>query len=185
MQRIAEQDHLSLTGNWRLRAYEKGTVDISEYRQTHDPGGRWTFKGHLIVPRQEPVADISGENLIVTVGKQLVGDMMIDVAGYDTGLTYHAIGTTATAPVIADTTLTAEAARKAVTAKSRLVNVITYSTFFTAAESTFAILESGIFGHSTASAAADSGILFSHYLVSFDNSGGLYDITMTYVCTLG
>jgi len=85
---------------------------------------------------------------------------------------------------VGDTTLTAEAARKAVTFKSRLVNVVTFSTFFTAGEAPYNIKEAGVFGHSTASVTPDSGVMFSHYLVDFNNSAGTYDITIEYVLTI-
>ncbi len=152
------QDTLSIKGHWRLTA-------------------RHIKTGEVIVKE--------GENLIVSAGKALVGDMLKDTAGYDTGLTYQAIGTNNTAPALGNTTLTAEAARKAITSKSRVANVVTYSTFFTAGESTYNIKEAGIFGHSTASVTPDSGILFSHWLAAFDNSGGLYDLTFDYVLTIG
>ena len=74
--------------------------------------------------------------------------------------------------------------RKAITSRTRLLNIDTYSTFFTAGESTYAIEEAGIFGHD-ATGVADSGVLFSHWLVSFDNSGGVYDLTFDYVLTIG
>jgi len=127
---------------------------------------------------------IEGLNLITTVGKGLVGDMLIDASGYDTGLTYQAIGTSNTAPTVSDTQLGAEAARKAVTSKSRSGNEITLSTFFTAAESSYNIQEAGIFGHD-ASSTPNSGVLFSHWLVNFDNSSGAYDLTFDYVLTIG
>jgi len=90
-----------------------------------------------------------------------------------------------TAPALGDTQLTTETARKAITSRTRSGNVVTFSTFFTAAESTYNIKEAGVFGHSTASAAANSGVLASHWLVSFDNSGGLYDITLDLTWSLG
>jgi hypothetical protein len=182
---LRERAQFPISHNWRVRAYPAGTVELRPEEHRRDPGGSWAFDGQLIVPRTRPAKEVTGKNLIVTVGKQLVGDMMMDETGYDTGLTYHAIGSNATAPVVGDTTLNTEEARKAVTAKSRLVNVVTWTTFFTAGESTYSILESGIFGHSTASAAADSGILFSRYLVTFDNSGGTYDLTFEYILTIG
>jgi len=145
--------------------------------------GRWKLTARHI--KTGEVITKEGKNLIVNVGKYLVGDMLIDETGYDTGLTYCAIGSDNTAPAAADVTLTVEEARKAITSRTRLLGVITLATFFTAGESTYNIKEAGIFGHSTAGAGADSGILFSHYLVSFDNSGGLYDLTFTYVLTIG
>ena len=158
-----EQALFKLTGHWRLVARHKGTDKVAK--------------------------TIEGSNLIVTVGKQLVGDMLIDVSGFDTGLTYCALGASATAPVVGDTQLTDEgggaAMRKTPTSKSRSGAIITYSTFFTAGESTLAIEEAGMFGHSTASASENSGIMFAHWLVSFDNSLGSYDVTIDYVLTIG
>lgn len=134
----------------------------------------------------EVVEIIESENIIVTVGKAYIGDMLIDAdADHDTGLTYCAIGTDNTTPVIGDTTLGTETARKAITSKSRVTNEITVSTFFTAAESTYNIKEAGIFGHASATASADTGNLLSHWLVSYDNSGGTYDLTFDYVLTIG
>jgi hypothetical protein len=158
MKRLQQREGFSWHGQWRLTA-------------------RHIKTGEIIV--------INGENLIVSSGKALAGDMLIDAVGYDTGLTYQAIGTDNTPPVVGDTVLGTEVGRKAITSKTRLLNVLTYSTFFTAGESTFAIEEAGVFGHSTASAAPDSGVLFSHWLVSFDNSAGAYDLTFDYVLTLG
>jgi hypothetical protein len=144
--------------------------------------GKWCLTARNVKTGEVIVKE--GHNLITTVGVALIGDMLIDETGYDTGLTYCAIGSSDTAVAVADTTLGTESARKAVTAKSRSGAEITYSTFFTAAESTYAIEEAGMFGHSTASATPDSGVLFNHYLVSFDNSGGLYDITIEVVFTI-
>ncbi len=130
------------------------------------------------------VAQIKTKNLICTVGKQLVGDMLIDLAGYDTGLTYCAIGTSTTAPTIADIVLGAEAARKAITSKARVGNDITFSTFFPSGDCTFDIQECGIFGHSTAGAGADTGVLFAHALIAYDNGAGSYDLTFDWTITI-
>jgi hypothetical protein len=158
MLKIKKQDGLKLYGRWRM---------VARHRLT----------GEKIVSE--------GRNLIVTTGPELLCEMLIDTTGYDTGLTYCALGTDNTAPAISDVALGAEVARKAVTSKSRTGNEITFSTFFTAAECTANIKEAGMFGHSTASATPDSGVLFSHWLVSFDNSGGLYDLTFDYILIIG
>ena len=132
---------------------------------------------------------IETEDLVVTVGKNMVGDMLIDTGvQFDTGLTYCALGSDNTAPAIGQTQLVDEgggaAMRKTITSRTRLVNVITLSTFFTAAQSTLAIEEAGIFGSSTAGVVENSGIMFSRWLASFDNTGGLYDITISYLLTI-
>lgn len=144
--------------------------------------GRWKLTARNRLTGE--IITLQGTNLRVTAGKVLLCQMLIDEAGYDTGLTYCAIGTNNTAPAVGDTTLGTEAARKVITSKTRSGAEITLATFFTAAESTYNIKEAGIFGHSTASGAPDSGVLFSHWLVSFDNSSGLYDITISYILTV-
>ncbi len=159
-----ERDTLKLTGRWRLTARYKGTKKIAKV--------------------------LEGHNLIVTVGKNMVGDMLIDAAAqWDTGLTYRALGANSGAPAVGETQLVDEgggaAMRKAITSKTRVVNEITLSTFFTAAQSTLAIEEAGIFGSSTAGAGENSGVMFSRWLASFDNSGALYDLTFDYVLTIG
>lgn len=150
-------------GRWRRTAFYKGTNRIASVME--------------------------GPNLIVTCGKEHVGKMLTDVSGYDIGLTYCSIGTTDTAPVVGNTALNNEVARKAVTSKTQgsspNENEFTWSTFFSAGESTYNIKEVGIFGHSTATVTLDSGVLFSHYLESFDNSAGDYDLIFDYVLTIG
>jgi hypothetical protein len=155
-----ETTALHLKGEWILTATYKGTKRVYKI-----------LKGH---------------NLIVSTGKYMVGDMLIDTsAQYDTGITYHSIGTSDTAPAITDTQLTAEVARMALTTKTRSGGAITLTVFYTAAQSTYNIKEAGLHGTSTASGTANSGVMFSHYLVSFDNSGGLYDLTYQYILTIG
>lgn len=121
-------------------------------------------------------------NLITSLGLRLAGDVLIDEEA--TGLTYHAIGTSSTAPASGDTTLNTEVARKQITTRDRTGAVLTLSTYYTSLEAPYDIRECGVFGSSTASASADSGILFSHYLQSYDNAGGVYDITFEYQVTV-
>jgi len=120
-------------------------------------------------------------NLVVTDGKGLAGDLLIGEV--TTGLTYHAIGTGTTTPAVGDTTLTTESNRLAITSKSRAGAVITLSTFFLAAQCTYNIKECGIFGDQ-ATGVADSGTMLCHYLQSYDNSGGSYDLTFDYDLTI-
>ena len=156
--RTTERQQLPLRGQWKLTARHIATGEIIEKE---------------------------GWNLIVTVGKTLLAEILTDQPGYDTGFTYQAIGTSNTAVNVADTQLTTETARQIVTSRTFTTGQATFTTFFTAAQSTYNIKEGGMFGHSTASGTANSGVLFSHWLVSFDNSGGLYDLTFTYILTIG
>ena len=149
-------DTITLKGRSTLRAYPAGS----------------DFKGR-------PIYEDTVNNLVVTTGKGLAADLLLDQE--TTGLTYHAIGTDNTAPALADTTLGAEENRKAWTVRSRLGAVLTFEVFYLASEAAYAIAECGVFGGATASATADSGIMFSHYLQTYDNSAGLVDITFEYV----
>ena len=173
---MRESGVLTMRGSSVLRAWERGVID-------------WLmFLGHSLREAQE-IATQRGKlayinqvnNLVVTVGKGLAGDILIGEVS--TGLTYHAIGTGTTTPAAGDTTLTTESNRLAVTSKTRAGNVITLSTFFVAAECTYNIKEAGIFGDQ-ATGVADSGTLFCHYLQSYDNSGGSYDLTFDYDLTI-
>ncbi len=139
--------------------------------------GRWKLTARHIKTGEVIVKE--GKNLIVNVGKYLVARMLIDEATYDVGFTHQAIGRDATPPVVGQTILIDEANRLAITTKTRLLNEITMSTFFTAAQSTYNIKEAGMFGHTA------GAIMFSRWLVSFDNTGGLWDLTFDYILTCG
>ena len=131
----------------------------------------------------KPVYENTVHNLIVTVGKNHFGDWLIgDVT---VPFTYHAIGIDDEPPAVGQTTLESEHARKAFTSRTRTGNIVTLSCYYTAAECTCEVEECGIFGDSTATAAADSGVMLSRYRQTYDNSGGTYDLTFDYVLTIG
>jgi len=153
-------DTITLKGRSTLRAYPAGS----------------NFKGR-------PIYENTVTNLVVSSGKNLAADLLLDQE--TTGLTYHAIGTNSTAPALGNTTLGAEAARKAWTIRSRSANTITLEVFYLASEATHNIAEAGVFGGATASATANSGKLFSRYLQAYNNSAGLVDLTFEYVLEIG
>lgn len=157
MKEFKHQETAQFTAKWRLTA-------------------RHTKTGEVIVKE--------GTNRIVTLGLAFISNHLIDTSAvYDVGLTYCAIGTNNTAPTAGDAALGTEVSRKAITSRTILGVESTFSTFFTAAESTYNIKEGGLFGGSGASGTPDSGILFSHWLVAYDNSSGLFDLTFDYVLT--
>jgi len=175
MQTLRNDELIKLTGQSRLRAYRPGALQ------------KWLDCGLTLAQAQDQakgdlISDITVKNLIVTLGKGLVADLLIDVVG--TGLTYHAIGTSATAPALTDTVLGTEAARKAFTVRGRAGNVVSLSVFYTKAECTFNIKEAGIFGGALASSTPGSGTLFSHYAQAEDNSAGTKDLTFDYDLTI-
>ena len=113
--------------------------------------------------------------------------MLMDQSGYDTGLTWFAIGDDDTTPALAQTTLVSEQHREEIleSGKSRIVNVLTFSTLIPADDCSFHIKEIGIFGHSTATSTPDSGVLFDRWLEDEDNTAGDNDIIPDYELTVG
>ncbi len=109
----------------------------------------------------EIVQQIEKDNLIVTAGKQLVLDIM---AGTLAKLSYGAVGTSSTAAAAGDTQLGAETARQTIT-YSRSGTTGTYSVFFNTSEANATLAEVGFFG-GAATAAANSGTLFNHIILS-------------------
>lgn len=105
-------------------------------------------------------------NLIPTVWKtafaaQLSGDNTTDIGDN----LYIALGSNTTTPAITDTQLGTEVVRKLQQSTTYSGAVAYISTFFAATEATGTHREFGLFGNgttSTASASANSGILFSH-----------------------
>ncbi len=190
MNRFIEKSQFPMSYNWRLRTYPAGSILLKDFPE--DCG--YAHKGQLIVPTQKPTLDLVGPNLIVTVGQAFMGNMLIDLdAQHNTGITWCALGSDNTAPALGQTQLVDEgggaAMRKVVTSKTQAIapntNQFTWSTFFTAGESTLAIEEAGMFGSSTAGAAENSGIMFSRWLVSINNIGATSDITIDYVLSIG
>lgn len=131
------------------------------------------------------VARVESPNIICNEGLYLIAAFSRDEhANFDTGITYCEIGTGTTAPAAGDETLTTYHGRLAVTSNSRNNYVVTFSTFFTAAQATANIKEAGMWGSALATASQATGFLFSHFLVAFDNSAGAYDCTISYVLTI-
>ncbi len=168
---LKKRDKVYIGGKGILTATKAGTRKYDKDGKLIDPG--------------EIVAVIETPNIICNEGLLLIAGFIIDEsATYDTGLTYCEIGTDDTAPAAGDTTLTAFHHRNSVTNDSRASYETTSTTFFTAAEATANIKEASIWGGGDAAAGEATGLLFAHWLAAFDNSGGLYDITITYILTV-
>lgn len=127
------------------------------------------------------VAEYETLNLITTSGlSQVVKQLTDDEA---TGITYCALGSSDTAVAITDTTLGTEVTRKAITTRTDSVATAEFSTFFTAAEATYAIEEIALFAGASATTSADSGRMWNHWLQSYDNSTGGFDLTIDVTIT--
>jgi len=172
-----QNNEIRLTGKSTLRAIERGVI-----RYWMDKGMELPEAINQAVQRGLCVHEETVNNLVVTAGKQLLGDLLI---GEETaGIAYHEIGTGVTTPVLTDSALTTSSQRKAVTNKVRSGNQVQASTFYLASECTLDIKEAGIFGGAAATAAAGSGTMLCHYLQSYDNSAGTYDLTFEYTLTI-
>ena len=134
-------------------------------------------------------AVIKGKNVVCRSGLVLLANLFRDyndgALDWGTGLTYIALGTGATAPLNTDIILTTEVAREDIITKSLTQNAIGFSTFFLKANCSFFIKEVGAFGHSTATTTPGTGELFMHSLLSYDNSAGLYNVTVDIEVSLG
>ena len=122
-------------------------------------------------------------NLVVTTALPLLGDVLV---GADSPcFAYLAWGTGSTTPVVGDTQLTAEAGRvaPAQTVRSSLTLII--DAYAPRSTCSVNIQECGIFGGATATATANTGRMFCHYLLAYDNTAGLNDLSFDYELTIG
>lgn len=172
------KDGIMLKGRSVMRGWKRGVIPALL------GAGKTLKEAQEIALRCGALRHISRvDNLIVTAGKGLVGDLMVDEES--AGLAYHAIGTGTTTPSASDTELTTEVERKLWASRDRTGNTVDLSAFYPAAECTYNIKEAGVFGGAAASATPDSGTLFSHYLQSYDNSAGSVDLTFDYSVEIG
>jgi len=168
-----QQITFSLSGKSKLRAWKPGYIQPALILGFNLREAQTLAKLHDGLVDEQIV-----HNLVVNTGKYFVADHLLD--NETVGLTYHAIGTDATNPTLFDTSLGAEATRKIFSLRERVANIITLSVFYLASECPYNIKEVGIFGGSTATATLGSGTLFSHFLQSKDNTGGIVDLTFDY-----
>jgi hypothetical protein len=164
-----KNSRLSLAGVSTLTLWDQGAIQHFGY--SPDIGNNADYLlARMLAKRNGHLRDYDVvKNMIVDDGLELVIDLLLDL---DTGLSYHAVGTDDTTAAIGDTELGAEHTRRAWAHSSRTSQAGYYSVFYLASEVNIVIEEAGVFGGSGASATADSGTLFSHYLQSYDNSGG-------------
>lgn len=124
------------------------------------------------------------KNTFVTVGKNSIADALRGTIGSNKGIiTWCAVGTNATAPDVADTTLGTELFRKLVSVRSVAANVATFQTYFTTAEANGSLREAGLFGDD-ASVTPNSGTLFSMLAINRTKSSS-DTLTLTWSITIG
>ena len=177
MRSTRENNAIRLSGKSTLRAIERGVI-----RYWMDKGLDLNQAIREAVQRGLCIHEQTVDNLVVTAGKQLLCDLLIDVES--AGISYHELGTGTTTPALTDVALTTPVVRKVVTSKLRSGNQVQLSTFFLASESTYAIKEGGLFGGAAASGTPGTGVMLCHYLQTYDNSSGTYDLTFEYTLTV-
>lgn len=128
------------------------------------------------------------ENLLMAVNRDarvqmLLGEYSGDGSEFE--IKYFAFGTGSTSPTIDDTQLEAEVYRKQVTRISADGGVVTSIVSLGAAEANYNIREIGVFCGSSASAAADSGLMISRVIVQIEkNTNIVINITRKDTCTI-
>lgn len=143
-----------------------------------------SLKGRVTI-RNAETGEILAEdhNMVVGVGRQAILGLM---AGTETvGVTYIALGTSSTAVTDNDIQLGAEACRSQMVERTVSGDNLIMSAFFNGGDTGVAsdFKEAGVFGGSTATGTANSGILYCRALVSFDNTSA-QNITATWTLTL-
>lgn len=106
------------------------------------------------------------KNLMPTAGRQAIGRRLGNIAlkANEGMVTYGAVGTGTTAPVVGDTKLETEICRKLIASADYSSNVVTIRTFFATSEAIGDLKEFGLIGEE-ASATPDTGTLFQHVAI--------------------
>jgi hypothetical protein len=164
----------ALQGFSTMRAFQRGLIPrLMDLGFSLPDAIREAEKDNLVIYCQKT------HNLVVDGGKGLACKLLTGVE--TTGITFHAIGTGTTAPSRYQTALVTESARKSFVVRGLNGSTgLEASVFYLASECTFNLKEAGVFGGASASITPGSGTMFARYLQSYDNSGGLVDLTYTY-----
>lgn len=128
------------------------------------------------------------DNLLTAVNRTIRAQML---AGEYTGdgteiqIKYFAFGTGSTAPTVDDTQLESEVYRKQITQISVESGVVTSVVSLGASECNYIVREIGVFCGSSATAAANSGLLISRALVFVDkNTNLVLNVIRRDICTI-
>lgn len=103
------------------------------------------------------------KNIVPTVGLIAIANRLGDIgaAANEGIITYGAVGTGSSTPVISDTQMSTEFFRKLLATTAVTNSVLTAETFFAAGEANAALTQFALFGEA-ASGAADSGTMFEY-----------------------
>ena len=166
-------DELTLKGTYR---FTKAKLEKPEHYALADRIARARDRGddisglvrllHSICRTEVLVID----NLIPTTGRAAIANNLTAVSPSPASLlvNYVALGSNATTPANADTTLGTETYRNAIASRTNSSNIAYLTGFFSATETSGTYREVGLFINGTGS--ADSGTLFSHAAVNITKS---------------
>lgn len=117
------------------------------------------------------------DNLVVTAGKNHIADQLSSAPG-GAAMGWMATGTGAGAPALADTALTTELSRVALTSRTDATNVVTYVGDWAAGTGTGTLTEAGIFN------AGAAGTMLARANISV-TKGASDTLKITWTVTLG
>ena len=152
-------------------------------------------QGKFILERVNPetglvIARHESANLITRLGRNLVARLLLDVSGYDTGLTYQAIGDGTDTVLTRDIKLANELVRRRMTLRQDTSGTTAaFITYFPAEvlvdvnDNPIVVEELGVFGHTTAGSGVDTGVMFARALLSTTLVAD-EDVNISYVLTV-
>ena len=141
----------------RLKALESGTLTETLSKKLWDQYQYFIKKLH----KDFLVNQFVVENITTTVGRAVLAKRLAGINTYSGNVSHTALGTSATAPSVADTQLGTETYRKALSSGTSSNNISYLETFFTAAEVSGTFEEYGNF--IDGSGSANSGQLFNRF----------------------
>lgn len=115
-------------------------------------------------------------NLVVTSGLSFIASRIKDATA--TVMSHMAVGSGASAAILADTTLGSELGRVALTSTNVTTNAVTYAATFGAGVGTGAITEAGLFN------AASAGTMLCRTVFSVVNKSAGDTLVITWIVTI-
>lgn len=147
-----------------------------------DCGDHKTAKGYMdMLNNKYGKKPVVVHNLLPTVGRTAIIRRLMADPAYTNIINKVALGTGSTAPANADTQLQTEVYRNNPASLTYANNIGYLSGFFNAAETSGTYAEVGLFIDGTA--AANTGVLFSHALASITKSA-IQTLTVDWIITL-
>jgi hypothetical protein len=160
-----------------------GDVLRGAFGRHHEEEDEIVGTGHLLVELFDEDGNLKDyrevDNLVVTVGKNMITEQLLAAPSSPGKPTHMAVGTGAVAPAAGDTALGAESARVALTSKTRAANVLTLVGDYAAGVATATLTEAGVFD------AATTGNMGSRATFTGIPKGASDTLKVTWTWTIG